>query len=190
MSSPRPMAPSSGTPGDFGSKAHAAGALDAAVHRRLDKRAEIFVLDRALVLMEAAGVDAIGHRLVLQVTFAALVANRTIERVVDQQKFHHAFARLAHHRRAGGQHFRRAVLVRHQVLHRHGAGGLRLRHAGDFDQAHPAITGDRQPLVKTEARDFRAASLAGLEQRILWRDIDLVTVDDDLGHCRLTPPPQ
>ena len=39
---------------DFGGEADAARALDAAVHRGLDQRAEIFVLDRALVLGEAA----------------------------------------------------------------------------------------------------------------------------------------
>ena len=49
---------------------------------------------------EAVRVDAIGHRLVLQVAFAALVADRAIERMVDEQEFHHAFARLLHHRRS------------------------------------------------------------------------------------------
>ncbi len=69
----------------------------------------ILVLDRALVLVIAAGVDAVGHRLVLQVALAALVADRAIERMVDQQEFHHAFARLLHHRRLGDDHRRLAV---------------------------------------------------------------------------------
>src|ERR1700684_329284 len=67
--------------------------------------AEISVPYRALVLVEAAGIDAVGHRLILQIAFAALVADRAIERMIDQQKFHHAFARLAHHRRAREQGF-------------------------------------------------------------------------------------
>ena len=50
---------------DFGGKAHASGALDAAVHRGLDERTQILVFDRALVLGKAVLVDAIGHRLVL-----------------------------------------------------------------------------------------------------------------------------
>jgi hypothetical protein len=37
---------------------------------------------------------AIGHGLVLQVAFAALVADRAIERVIDEQELHHALARL------------------------------------------------------------------------------------------------
>jgi hypothetical protein len=51
-----------------------------------------------------------------------------------------------------------------------------------LDEAHPAIAGDRQPLVEAEARDLRARLLAGLEERELGRDIDLDAIDDELGH--------
>ena len=97
MSSPRPMAPSSGTP---------ATSVAKRMHRVhwmqrfmivFTSGADIFVLDRALVLGEAAGIDAVGHRLILQIALAALIADRAIERMVDQQKLHHAFARLLHH---------------------------------------------------------------------------------------------
>src|SRR5581483_2819521 len=78
---------------------------------------------------------------------------------------------------------RRAVLVRRQVAHRHRAGGLRLRRAADdLDQAHAAIAGDREPLVEAKSRDLGARGLAGLEQRVLRRDVDLGAVDDELGH--------
>ncbi len=79
-----------GNAGDFGGEANAARAMDAAVHRGLDERADIFVFDRALVLGIARSIDAIAHRLILQVAFAALIADRAIERMVDQQEFHHA----------------------------------------------------------------------------------------------------
>ena len=55
--------------------------------------------------------------------------------------------------------------------------------ARHLDQAHAAIAGDRQPLVEAEARDFRARGLAGLQQRVLRRDVDLFAVDDELGHA-------
>ncbi len=84
-----------GGAGDFRREADAARAMDAAVHRRLDERSDVLVFHRALVLGEAGRVDAVGHRLVLQVAFAALVADRAVERMVDEQEFHHAFARLA-----------------------------------------------------------------------------------------------
>ena len=169
--------------GDLAGKPDAARALNATRHDRFDQRPDIFVLDRALVFLVAAGIHAIGHGLVLQIAFAALIANRAIERMVDQQEFHHAFARLLHHRCLGEKLLRRAVFVGGEVLDAHGAGGLRLRDALHFDQAHTAIAGDRQPLVETEARDFRARGFAGLEQRVLRRNIDLFAVDNKLGHA-------
>ncbi len=170
---------------DFGGKADAARALDAAVHRGLDQRAEIFVLDRALVLGEAGGVDAIAHRLILQVALPALVADRAIQRMVDQQEFHHAFARLLHHRRPG-QDFRRLALgTRAAIANAPGAACHRLRAALHFDQAHPAIAGDRQALVVAKARNFRAGGLARLQQREFRGNIDLFAIDDEFGHCCL-----
>ncbi len=82
--------------GHLGHEAHTARAVDAAIHEGVDQGAEIFVLDRALVVLEAAGVEAVGHGLVLEIAFAALVADRAVERVVDEQEFEHALARLLH----------------------------------------------------------------------------------------------
>ena len=171
-----------GHAGHLGREAHAAGAVDAAVHHRLHQRADVLVFDRALVLVIAAVVDAVGHRLVLQVALAALVADRAIERVIDQQELHHAFARLAHHRALGADDLGRAVAVGRQVLDAHRARRLRLRRTDDLDQAHAAVAGDRQPLVEAEARNLRARGFARLEQRVLRRNVDLASVDDELGH--------
>ena len=52
------------------------------------------------------------HRLILQIALAALIADRAIERMIDQQEFHHAFARFFDQRRLGVDDFGRAVLVR------------------------------------------------------------------------------
>ena len=95
--------------GNLGHEADAARAMDAAGHIGFDQRPEIFVLHRALVVGEAAGIEAVGHGLVLQIAFPALVADRAIERVIDQQKFEHALARLLHRRRVGDDGRRRAV---------------------------------------------------------------------------------
>ncbi len=86
---------------NLGREAHAARAVDAAGHNRLDQRAHMLVLDRALVLLEARAVTAIGHRLILQVALAALVADRAVERVVDEQELHHPVAGLLHHLAVG-----------------------------------------------------------------------------------------
>ncbi len=171
-----------GHAGDLGGEPHAAGALDAAVHRRLDEDAQIFVLDRALVLLEARGVDAIGHGLVLQVAFAALVADRAIQGVIDEQELHHAFAGLPDHGRAGANLGRLALGAGTAVAHAPGATRDRFRRPHQLDQAHAAIAGDRQALMKAEPRNLRPAGLAGLQQRVFRRNVDLVAVDDDLGH--------
>src|SRR3546814_5089125 len=91
----------------FLGKTDAARALDAPRHHRLDDRPHVFFGDRALVLLEARMAAAIGHRLILQIALAALIADRAIERMVDQQEFHHAFARGLDHRR-GGEDFLRS----------------------------------------------------------------------------------
>src|SRR3546814_10709158 len=89
-------------PGDFLGEADAARALDAAGHEGLDHRPHIFLADRPLVLLEARVAATIGHGLVLKVAFAALVADRAIEWVVDEQELHHPLSRLLDHLRHGG----------------------------------------------------------------------------------------
>src|ERR1700730_12324394 len=143
-------------------EADAARALDATVHGGFNQSPEIFVLDGALVLLETRGVDAIGHGLVLQVAFAALVADRTIKRVIDEQEFHGAFARLLDHRVFGLDRRRLALRAGPAVAHAPGAARDRLGRARKLDQAHAAIAGDRQPLVEAEARYLRARGFAGL----------------------------
>ena len=79
----------------------------------------------------------------------------------------------------GGCAFGSGAQVAH--LHRAGGGGLR-RAAHDLDKAHPAVAGDRQPLVVAEARDLDPRDLGRLDQRHGRIDLDLLPVDDDLPH--------
>ena len=71
-------------PRDLVGEADAARAVDAARHDGLDQRPDVLVAHRTLALVEAAEVPAIGHGLVLQVALAALVADRAVERVIDE----------------------------------------------------------------------------------------------------------
>src|SRR5207253_9900688 len=103
----------------------------------------IFVLDRALVLLEPAGIDAVGHGLILQVALPALIADRTVERMIDQEELHHPFARLAHHRRLGEDLGRLALRPGPAIAHAPGARRHRLGRALELDQTHAAIAGDR-----------------------------------------------
>src|SRR3954470_5037651 len=94
--------------------------------------------------MEArvAGAVAVGE--VLQRALAALVADRAVERVVEQDELEYRL--LAR----GG--VLRARVHLHAVAGGHGAGGLQLRHALDLDQAH-AARADRRPEARLVAED-------------------------------------
>ena len=168
----------------FRHEADAARAVDAAVHEGLDQRADVLLFDGALVLDVARAAEAVGHRLVLQIALAALVADRAVERMVDEQEFHHAFARRLH-QRAGGEHLaRRPVLVGRQVGDAHGARGDGLGDALHLDEAHAAVAGDRQALVVAEARDLGAGHLARLQDGGAGLHLEQLAVDDDwLGHA-------
>ena len=112
-----------GNAGDLGHEPHAARALDAAVHRGLDQ-----------------GPD----RKILQLALATLIADRAVERMVDEQELHHPLARLPRHRRIGEHDRRLAIRPGTQVSDRHRARCRRFgRSAFHFDEAHPAVSGDR-----------------------------------------------
>ena len=161
-------------PGDLGGEADAAGAVDAAGHDGLDQRPQILVLDRSLRFRKARAVAAVGHRLVLQVAFAALVADRTIQRVVDEQEFHHSLARRLRRRRVGMDH--------HALGTRHRAACDRLGRFFHLDQAHAAVARDREPLVVAEMGHLDAHLLARLEYGRAGLDLDLDAVDAQRRH--------
>src|SRR6185369_11019823 len=83
---------------DFLGKADAAGALDAPVHVEEHVRPERNALAAgvgALVLEPEAGErDAVLERVVLEAALAGLVADRAVERVVDEEELHHPALRL------------------------------------------------------------------------------------------------
>ncbi len=159
--------------GDFLAEANAARALDAARHLLgRDERAQVLVEDDPLGLGVARCGTAVTHGQVLQLAFAALVADRAIERMVDQQELHHALLR------------RHRLLGIRPDLHAFGrgrcAGRQRLGRLLDLDQAHPAIGGDRQLLVITEMRHIDAERMRGFDQRRAVRDLQRLAVDLDV----------
>src|SRR5262249_26866485 len=84
----------------------------------------------ALLEVEAAGAGAMAQGKVLQVALAALVADRAIERMVDEQELQRALAPLLHLRRIG-EHS-------HALGDLGGAGGSQFGHLLDLDEAHAA----------------------------------------------------
>ena len=120
--------------GDVLAEAHAARAVDAARHVGGHQRAEVLVLHHALALVEARRVAAEAHREILQLALAALVADRAVERMVDEQELHRRLLRADGLRRLGED--------LHALGDGRGAGRQRLRRLLHFHQAHAAVGRD------------------------------------------------
>ena len=144
--------------GDLLSEPHTARALDAAVHLfGRNQRPDILGHHAALGFMITRRTAAVAHRLILQLAFAALIANRAIKRMIDQQKFHHALLRL-------DRHFRVGVHL-HAFRSQGRAGRQRLGRLLDFNQAHAAIGRDGQFFVIAEIRDIDAELVGRVHHR-------------------------
>ena len=140
---------------DFLAKTDAPRAEDAAFIIERDPRPEhnVFWFFDFVLEKTRLGIPVIDAEF-LQAAFARLVADWTIERMIDKEKFHHTALTFLHQRRIGANG--------HAFGHILGAGNLRTRHPIDnrfaisaelgfaiwaeprephFDQTHPAIAG-------------------------------------------------
>ena len=164
---------------NFLSKTHTACAMDAATHLfHADERSHIFVEHHAFFFVVAGSTAAITHRQVLQLTFATLVANRAIKRVVDQQKFHDRLLRLDGTLRLGMHHH----ALRHRCCTRwHGLGCF-----FDIDQAHAAIGRNAEFLVIAKMRNKSPSLFRSLDHHTALGDLHCFSVDLKFNHvlCR------
>ena len=168
---------------DLAREAHAAAAQDAALLIKDDGRPEIHVLlERAARLARARLAHAVLVGVVLELALARLIADRTIERMVDEQQLHHAFARAAHG----------IALRAHDHAFGHGrvAGDLELGHALDLDLTQAAGAVDRELRVPAVVRDLDAVHqqadvVERLQERPAGGDLDLDVVDGDARHLQL-----
>ncbi len=157
--------------GDLLREPHAAVAEDAPLavdrnqRRQRDRLGEV-----ALGLDEAAAARAPAVGDVLERALAALVADRAVERVVDEQELDHRVLRVLH-----------AVGLRvddHAVLDGRRARSLELRHSLDLDQAHAAGADRVAELgLVTEERHLDVAALDRVDQPLVLRRAHLAAVD-------------
>ena len=96
-------------------------------------------------------------RVVLQLALAGLIADRAVERVVDEQHLEHALARLE---RLLGVHVHDLPFGDRRRARRR-----ELRRLLDFDEAHAAHAGDRKSRVVAVVRHEHARVLRRLEDR-------------------------
>ena len=95
----------------------------------------------------------------------SMVANRTIQRMIDQQKLHHTLARFLHQ-------IRRRFNI-HPRHHRHRARRHRLWTLLHLHQTHPTVPRDRELVVITKPRHINSRAFARIEH------------GDALGHLNL-----
>ena len=86
---------------DLGREPRAAAALDAAGHVGGDEGTQVLIRHGALALVVARDVAAETDRQVLQLALPALVADRAVERMVDEQELHGGALRADGARRPG-----------------------------------------------------------------------------------------
>ncbi len=89
--------------------------------------------------------------------------------MVAQQQFDHSFARLTHFIAVG--------LNDHALGHHRGAGGLKLGHLLDFDNAHTASALQRESGVIAKRGHLDAHGLAGLDQQRPSGSREFLSVD-------------
>ena len=160
---------------DLLAEAHAAVAEDAALAVDRDQRAQRQrLLEVALGLDVARAPTAPAEGDVLQRALAALVADRAVQRVVDEQELDDRLLRVGD-----------ALGLRvddHAVLDRRRAAGLQLRDALDLHEAHAAGADRRAELgLVTEDGDLDVAELGGVDEHRVLGSGDLATVDRE-GH--------
>ena len=158
--------------GDLLSKAHTARAVYAARHVRRNQRAEILVYHYALVFFVKRAARAVADGEILQLAFAALIADRAIQRMVNQQKFHHALLR--------GDGLIGMRLHLHAVGDRRCTGRQRLGRFLHLHQTHAAIGGNRQFAVITEMRHVNTRQTRGIHHRAAVGHFQFVAVDFNL----------
>ena len=156
--------------GDFLTEPHAAGALDTTRHfLGRDQRPEILVKHDALFFVVARRIAAVTHGDILQLAFPALIADRAIQGMVDQQELHHALL--------GRDRAHRARMDHHAAGCGCGAGGHRLRGLLDLDQAHPAVGRDGQLLVIAKMRHVHAELVGRMHDHAALLHFDFLAVD-------------
>src|SRR6185295_7386896 len=160
---------------DLVAEADAARAQDAAfaVERDLVGPRDVLLLVN-LLEFEARAVVADAEAVLLQLALARLVADRAVERVVDEQELHHVFLpALGLLARGLDDHVVRALRV---------ARDLERTLALDLDEADAAVAGDGQSRRPAVVRHLDAHLPRGLDDRRALGDVDLLAVDLELGH--------
>jgi hypothetical protein len=165
---------------------HAAGAHDAAVDEQRDRGADVSLAAVERLQVGAALGLAVLEVVVLQQALARLVADRAVDRVVDEQRLLDPGPAVLDELALGDDHgavLDRRLAARHELGHHRDLARGRVPLTG-FDQAHPAAGHDRQAGMPAVVRDLLAGAAGRLDavEPLVGPDLDLLSVDDHQRH--------
>ena len=165
---------------DLFTKTDAARAMNTTSHVRRNKRTQVFILDDPFAIVVPRNIAAITNRQVLKFALATLVADRTIQRVVNEKELHRRFLSSDCPRRLG-EHL-------HAFVHRLRAGRNRLGRTLHVDKAHAAVGRDAEFVVIAEPRYVRTDLVGHLDDHLSRAGFDRLAIDfnvyDVVTHSR------
>jgi len=144
-------------------------AMNTAGHIGRDQRADILVFDDAFAVVVTRNIPAVAHRDILQLALATLVANRAVQRMIDEQEFHRRLLRSD-----GLRGFRKNL---HALADRCRTGWHRLGRFLHFDQAHAAVGRDAQLLVVAEPWNVSADFIGHFDDHLAPARLYRLAVD-------------
>ena len=161
--------------GNLLTETNTARAVNAAAHfLHRDQWANILGMHNSFFFVIARSRGAITDRQILQLAFATLIADRAIQRMIQQQKLHHIFLR-AHCLFTVGTHD-------HARRDWRRAGGQRLGCFFDFDQTHATVRRNRQFLVIAKVRDIGTQLVGSIHHHAAFLHFDFFAVYFNLNH--------
>ena len=160
---------------DLLAEAHTARAMDATRHLfGGDQWADVLGRDHALFFTIAGRRCTVTHREILQLALTALVADRAVQRVVDEQKLHHRLLRFDGLVGLGAHD--------HALRHRCGTGRHGLGRLLDVNKAHAAAGSNRQLLVVTEMGNVDVGFFRRMDHHAAFANLHLLTVQFNFNH--------
>ena len=156
-------------------KTNATRAVNAPTHlRHRDEWTNILVQHHPFLLFVARGGSAVTHGKILQLALTALIANRAVQGMVNQQKLHD--------RLLGLDGFVALGAYDHPL--RNGRGTCRhgLRRLFNVHKAHSAICRNGKFFVVTEMGNISAGFFCSMHHHAAFSDFYLLTVEFYFNH--------
>src|SRR5581483_271983 len=127
-----------------------------------------------LRLAKAAEASAITESQVLQLASAAFITHRAIERMIREQEFDNALARLMNLWSIGMDY--------HTFRNRQSASNLQLRSLFHFDETHAASRLQRKVVVVAKRGDGNTCLFRGINHQRSRRCLQLMAVDREINR--------